>query len=84
MAWAEEQSWFGLEDVVLEERDLALDAIQIEKEIVWETRNGDFIPISQMNTSHIKNSINMILKSNKKWRGRYLIPLQKELTQRTS
>ena len=29
-----------------------------------ETRNGDFIPISQMTTSHIENSINMILKSN--------------------
>lgn len=76
MSWAEEQQWFGLED-------LALEAVEVEEEIVWETRNGDFIPISQMTTSHIENSINMILKSNKKWRGGYLIPLQRELTKRT-
>lgn len=77
MAWAEEQPWFGLEDLVLE-------ATEVEEEIVWETRNGDFIPISQMTTSHIENSINMILKSNKKWRGGYLIHLQNELTKRTT
>lgn len=76
MSWAEEQSWFGLED-------LALETTEIEEEIVWETRDGNFIPISQMTTSHIKNSINMILKSNKKWRKGYLVPLQKELTKRT-
>lgn len=77
MSWAEEQPWFGLED-------LALEAMEVEEEIVWETRNGDFIPISQMNNSHIENSINMILKSNKKWRGGYLIHLQNELTKRTT
>ena len=77
MAWAEEQPWFGLED-------LALEATEVEEEIVWETRNGNFIPISQMTTSHIENSINMILKSNKKWRGGYLIHLQNELTKRTT
>lgn len=77
MSWAEEQPWFGLED-------LALEATEAQEEIVWETRNGDFIPISQMTTSHIENSINMILKSNKKWRGGYLIHLQNELTKRTT
>lgn len=77
MSWAEEQPWFGLED-------LALEATEVEEEIVWETRNGNFIPISQMTTSHIENSINMILKSNKKWRGGYLIYLQNELTKRTT
>ena len=78
MSWAEEQDWFGL-DI----EDLATEPIEKE-EVVWETRDGDFLFISQMTSAHIQHCINMILKSNKKWRGGYLIHLQNELTKRTT
>ena len=38
---------------------------------IWKTKNGIEIPIEKMETSHIKNSINMMLKngfcSAKEW-----------------
>lgn len=79
MSWAEEQSWFGLED-------LALDAIYKEDEnlrnSIWIAKDGTKYSISEMTTSHIKNCIRMIQRSNYRWRPEYIEPLTQELKRR--
>lgn len=77
MSWAEEQSWFGLEDLVVEARQNYLENLNSN---LWETRNGDTINISDMTTSHIRHCINKILRDN--WRMDYLHLLQTELNKR--
>lgn len=73
MAWAEEQDWFGLEDLVLPENE----SIDLN---YWTDREGNNIKISDMNTAHIKNSIRMIINYN--WRREYLEVLTRELINR--
>ena len=51
----------------------------LEKEQLL-SRNKKIIPISEMSTIHIINSINKIKRED--WRPYYLQPLQKELTKR--
>lgn len=79
MSWAEEQSWFGLED-------LALAAIyEAKKDIrnnIWIAKDGTKYSISKMTTSHIKNCIRMIQRSNYRWRPEYIEPLTQELKKR--
>ena len=84
MSWAEEQSWFGLED-------LALEAIYEENENIrnenirnniWIAKDGTKYSISEMTTSHIKNCIRMIRRSNYRWRPEYIEPLTQELKRR--
>lgn len=79
MSWAEEQSWFGLEDLVLE-------AIYEENENIrngiWVAKDGTKYSISEMTTSHIKNCIRMIQRSNYHWRPEYFEPLIQELKRR--
>lgn len=53
---------------------------KIKKSILWKTANGEEIKIEDMNTSHIKNCINKIKKSN--WRVEYLEALENELKRR--
>ena len=65
MSWAEEQSWFGLEDLALEAgSDYDLDSTRSSVEFIsipaWRMRNGKLIAIKDMDTSHIKNCIKMI------------------------
>jgi hypothetical protein len=45
---------------------------------IWVTRDKRSIPVSQMATSHIQNSIAMILRC-KRWRRGYLPRLYLEL-----
>lgn len=73
MAWAEEQDWFGLEDLVLPENE----SIDLN---YWTDREGNSIKISDMDTVHIKNSIRMIINHN--WRREYLEVLTRELINR--
>lgn len=81
MAWAEEQSWFGLEDLVI-------DDIQEQERIKenflkrgrWITKSGATIHISQMDTNHLKNCINKCKRDN--WRIYALPKLEKELESR--
>lgn len=47
-------------------------------DLVWITRDGRMIPISKMDTSHIKNCI-VLIQRRKKWRREYLDRLQLEL-----
>lgn len=81
MAWAEEQSWFGLEDLVIEdmqEQDRIKD--NFLKKGIWTAKSGN-IHISQMDTNHLKNCINKCKRDN--WRIYALPKLEKELKLRT-
>lgn len=49
---------------------------------VWTTKEGQRIPIKDMNTFHIKNCIKSIVKSSYKWRKEYLFNLVNELISR--
>lgn len=89
MSWAEEQSWFGLEDLALEAlygSDYDLDSTRSSVEFIsipaWRMKNGKLIAIKDMDTSHIKNCIKMIYKSNGKWRHQYLRYFEAELRKR--
>ena len=89
MSWAEEQSWFGLEDLALETlygSDYDLDSTHSGVEFIsipaWRMRNGKLIAIKDMDTSHIKNCIKMIYRSNGTWRHQYLRYFEAELRKR--
>ena len=89
MSWAEEQSWFGLEDLALEAlygSDYDLDSTHSGVEFIsipaWRMKNGKLIAIKDMDTSHIKNCIKMIYKSNGTWRHQYLRYFEAELRKR--
>lgn len=48
----------------------------------WVTRDGKYIEITKMTTSHIRNCINKIHRSGDKWRKQYLNILELELYRR--
>ena len=86
MSWAEEQDWFGLEDLALEDlhdSDYDLDSARSGVEFIsipaWRTRDDELIAIRDMDTSHIKNCIKMIYRSNGTWRHQYLRYFETEL-----
>lgn len=80
MAWAEEQSWFGLEDLVIEEN---MQEQEIKdnflKKGIWTTKS-DTIHISQMDVNHLQNCINKCKRDS--WRMYALPKLEKELKRR--
>ena len=89
MSWAEEQSWFGLEDLALEAlygSDYDLDSTRSSVEFIsipaWRMKDGKLIAIRDMDTSHIKNCIKMIYRSNGTWRHQYLRYFEAELRKR--
>lgn len=89
MSWAEEQSWFGLEDLALEAlygSDYDLDSAHSDVESIsipaWRMADGKLIAIRDMETSHIKNCIKMIYRSNGMWRHQYLRYFEAELHKR--
>ena len=89
MSWAEEQSWFGLEDQALEAlygSDYDLDSTHLSVESIsipaWRMKDGKLIAIRDMKTSHIKNCIKMIYRSNCTWRHQYLRYFEAELHKR--
>ena len=91
MSWAEEQSWFGLEDLALEAiygSDYDIDSETLDEGIefiaipAWRMKDGELIAIKDMDTSHIKNCIKMIYRSNGKWRHQYLRYFEAELRKR--
>jgi hypothetical protein len=79
MSWAEEQSWFGTEDMII---DSELEYQENIEQGLWETKDLVLIPISKMSTKHIERCINMIYKSNCTWRQEYLPLLKNELNRR--
>lgn len=86
MSWAEEQSWFGFEDLALEALyGSSYDADVKRLEIVWVCKDGTAMRIEDMTTEHIINCIAMIQSSilnNKPWRTNYLPIFKKELNNR--
>ena len=89
MSWAEEQPWFGLEDLALEAlygSDYDLDSTHSGVEFIsipaWRMADGNLIAIRDMETSHIKNCIKMIYRSNGTWRYQYLRYFEAELRKR--
>ena len=76
MAWAEEQSRFGLEDLVLE----AEEQRNLLDNQLWKTKDGIILPVSSMSTQHIRNSLRKI--SRDKWRTAYAVLLKAELQKR--
>lgn len=84
MSWAEEQSWFGLEDQALEAlygSDYDLNSTHLSVD-AWRMKDGKLIAIRDMETSHIKNCIKMIYRSNGTWRHQYLRYFEAELRKR--
>lgn len=83
------QSWFGLEDQALEAlygSDYDLDSTHLSVEFIsipaWRMKDGKLIAIRDMETSHIKNCIKMIYRSNGTWRHQYLRYFEAELRKR--
>lgn len=89
--WAEDQDWYGLEELIND--DLfhyeGLKTIQkvvktntwvIQETIVWETKNGELLNITDMETDHIKNCVKVIKEHN--WRRVYLPIFIQELKDR--
>lgn len=80
MAFAEENGYDGMEDIIL-------DHMMNVDYGIWVTRDNREIKISNMSTTHITNSINMIkrsIKSGKNWRVEYLPQLLTELNKRSN
>lgn len=78
MAFAEENGYDGMEDIILDHM------MNVDYDL-WVTRDNREIKISDMSTTHITNSINMIkrsIKSGKNWRVEYLPQLLIELNKR--
>lgn len=72
-----------------EERHYSSDYdIDSEKDIeyisipAWRMKDGNLIAIQDMDTSHIKNCIKMIYRSNGTWRHQYLRYFEAELRKR--
>jgi hypothetical protein len=79
MSWAEEQPWFGTEDLVLDQEEREQELLENH---LWETRDGSLYNIRDMETTHIKNCIKMIYRSNGQWRHSYLRLFESELRRR--
>lgn len=80
MAFSDENGYDGMEDIIL-------DHMMNMDYGIWVTRDNREIKISDMTTTHITNSINMIkrsIKSGKNWRVEYLPQLLTELNKRSN
>ena len=77
MAWAEEQSWFGLEDSVIEAEQEQEHLLENQ---LWKTKDGRILSVSSMSTQHIRNYLKKI--SRDKLRTAYAVLLKAELQKR--
>lgn len=94
MSWAEKQDWFGLEDFIMDHHpELCFgcraatviyknDVPYIDDNPYWEMADHELIAIKDMDTTHIKNCIKRIYKSNGVWRHQYLRLFEAELRKR--
>ena len=68
--------------------DYDIDSERLEEDIefiqipAWRMKDGKLIAIRDMETSHIKNCIKMIYRSNGTWRHQYLRYFEAELRKR--
>jgi hypothetical protein len=77
--WAEEQDWFGLEDVVT---DSNFYYCQLLDNKAWECKDGTVIFISDMDTKHILACMRLIAHSNFTWREEFIPLFKEELAKR--
>lgn len=77
MSWVEEQSWFGLEDLVIAEQEKHEELLAKK---LWKNAKGEILQISSMPTHHLKMCINKIQRDD--WREDYLPILIAELNTR--
>lgn len=49
---------------------------------LWITQDGQRLKIEDMTTTHIKNCLKLIYKSNGKWRNQFIRPFECELRKR--
>ncbi len=94
MSWAEEQDWFGLDDFIEDHHPefcfgcKAVPVVDknnipyIDDEPCWEMADHELIAVKDMDTSHIKNCIRKIYRSNGRWRHQYLRIFESELRNR--
>lgn len=81
MSWAEEQAWFGLEDLALEAEERRMDAQELIQQNIWLQANGEEISLLCMADSHLYNCIRMI--EDGRLNRKYALPyLKKELQRR--
>lgn len=80
MAWAEEQSWFGLEPEDIKDIQVhyenSLKSLLVNHNI-WTTKDNRHINIKDMSIEHLKNSINKCKRED--WRMWAIPILEKEL-----
>jgi hypothetical protein len=79
MAYAEEQDWFGLEDLALDAEETY--QFQLENHL-WEDRDGNLHAIEDMSDEYIKNCIHEINRHNGTWRPEYLRLFESEKRKR--
>lgn len=66
MSWVEDQQWFGLEDLVIQEEGLLSDLDDYSDPFEecklgnWVTKDGTIIPFKYMTNEHLYNCIKMI------------------------
>ena len=74
MSWAEEQSWFGLEDLALEAEERDRDVKELIEQGYWVQADWEPIKLTDMTYRHLTNCINMIENGrlNRKWALPYL------------
>ena len=82
MAWAEEQPWFGLEDLAIEaeneENDYIDELINNPYHAIlhgfWITKDSDVIRLEYLTDTHLDNIIKMIEEGrlNRPWALEYL------------
>ena len=96
MSYADDMGFPGLEDLIPDEEkqnflhgsDFDIDSEGLEEDIefiaipAWRMKDGRLIAIRDMDTSHIKNCIKMIYRSNGTWRHQYLRYFEDELRKR--
>ena len=81
MSWAEEQEWFGLEDIALEYEQQAIDIKELLLQGYWTMANGKQIALKEMSDHHISKGIMAINEG--RINREYAIPyLQYELEKR--
>lgn len=82
MAWAEEQSWFGLEpeDVEFDWEVYIRYHIDLLNKGCWECKDHSIIKIKDMSDVHLRNSVKKIEREN--WRTFALPYLKKEIKRR--
>ena len=58
------------------------DGFDINNYLMWRTRDGRFMRVEEMETSHIQRCIANIMIRGGSWRGEHLISLVNELEKR--